>query len=817
MNFSRTRTIIAVLLAGLSVSPAWAISEGGAIFLLIRPGARPSGMGSAFSAIANDATATYFNPAGLAYLMPEQIQQISMEDIRDWPRLAADLQDRESFYLFQPQEFIDPASLTIMAGQSPLLGQNDILDWQALLGQESTGSVPAWDKLWGQLGDSVWSAAVSQAREGELTNDKKRLILSGLNRRLWDGQIYNQASAAGFMLSPQVRAMADPAKFGPGKIALNASDIPDPAKLAERLKNSQEPLSRYLWGRFSAEARARLQRGEAAGQALADELNRIIRGKIYQPSRFALPQLDSVLIAKVSLNPKGDQLAALNLRLLEAAYYPELAVQPDYGAMDKTAAVMLNRAVLEACLPGAIKPLGERLSSQPWPAYLKDLMAQPAWDSLRTWPLQESPGDEGPALLAEYFNAALNGYGAEGTEQQNHLPRLKAMRAELEGLYPGMIRSHQDKIRASVQMHLRGLIQPDQRAAADRYQPGRPVSQEEKETLLNALNQLLSNRVLYHPDHFPPAKLSPEAASLVREGVEYLTLEELTLLNRRLLESALPGLIKKRVAPPSRHATLMHSPWFSEIWGDVGDMYYEFIAYAQPVKDWGVFGGNVIFLSEGTNQRIDNDNNVIGTFSSYEFSPTLSYANRIYRNLAGGINLKLIYSHLAPFGAPGEQGKGIATTWAVDLGLLYQSPLEGLALGLNVQNIGPKLTYIDAQEADPLSRNLRVGTAYDILDGKYTKLTAAWDFTKTIVDLSPDRPWKEEIKDVVHHLGMEYWYLGPASLALRGGYVLDEVGNIKGPTYGAGVGYRKIQFDFAMEPGGDLQNFNKKFSLSAVF
>jgi hypothetical protein len=47
--------------------------------------------------------------------------------------------------------------------------------------------------------------------------------------------------------------------------------------------------------------------------------------------------------------------------------------------------------------------------------------------------------------------------------------------------------------------------------------------------------------------------------------------------------------------------------------------------------------------------------------------------------------------------------------------------------------------------------------------------------------------------------------------------VLDEVGHIKGPTYGGGVGFRKIQFDFAMEPGGDLQNFNKKFSLSAEF
>ena len=68
MLFKRSTGIVmllAVMFLGLATGPAYAISEGGAIFLLIRPGARPSGMGSAFAAISDDATATYFNPAGL--------------------------------------------------------------------------------------------------------------------------------------------------------------------------------------------------------------------------------------------------------------------------------------------------------------------------------------------------------------------------------------------------------------------------------------------------------------------------------------------------------------------------------------------------------------------------------------------------------------------------------------------------------------------------------------------------------------------------------------------------------------------------------
>jgi hypothetical protein len=42
-------------------------SEAGAPFLTVSPGARAVGMGSAFTAIADDATASYYNPAGLAF------------------------------------------------------------------------------------------------------------------------------------------------------------------------------------------------------------------------------------------------------------------------------------------------------------------------------------------------------------------------------------------------------------------------------------------------------------------------------------------------------------------------------------------------------------------------------------------------------------------------------------------------------------------------------------------------------------------------------------------------------------------------------
>jgi len=53
-------------------NPVIAQSEAGAIFLLIAPGARAGGMGEAQVAVANDAYASYWNPAGLTNISDYQ-------------------------------------------------------------------------------------------------------------------------------------------------------------------------------------------------------------------------------------------------------------------------------------------------------------------------------------------------------------------------------------------------------------------------------------------------------------------------------------------------------------------------------------------------------------------------------------------------------------------------------------------------------------------------------------------------------------------------------------------------------------------------
>jgi len=77
-----------ILLLSCVFAQLWAVGEAGAIFLLIAPGAGPAGTGEAQVAKADDAYASYYNPAGLGFLKGTEVAGMHV----NWlPNLASDL------------------------------------------------------------------------------------------------------------------------------------------------------------------------------------------------------------------------------------------------------------------------------------------------------------------------------------------------------------------------------------------------------------------------------------------------------------------------------------------------------------------------------------------------------------------------------------------------------------------------------------------------------------------------------------------------------------------------------------------------------
>jgi hypothetical protein len=59
---------------------------------------------------------------------------------------------------------------------------------------------------------------------------------------------------------------------------------------------------------------------------------------------------------------------------------------------------------------------------------------------------------------------------------------------------------------------------------------------------------------------------------------------------------------------------------------------------------------------------------------------------------------------------------------------------DKFSFGINLSNMGPKITYVDAAQADPLPTQLRIGLAYKLFKNEGNDLTLAADFSKLLVN-----------------------------------------------------------------------------------
>jgi hypothetical protein len=296
-----------------------------------------------------------------------------------------------------------------------------------------------------------------------------------------------------------------------------------------------------------------------------------------------------------------------------------------------------------------------------------------------------------------------------------------------------------------------------------------------------------------------------------------------------------------------RELTLMHANWLPQFGAD---LFYEFAAYRHSFEGLGTFGLNITYLNLGKQYHtLEDSPEPVGEFSSNEFAVSMCYGTQLSENWGVGLGLRYIRSNLAPMGAGSERGEGKADAFAFDVSTLYRFPfMPKLSFGLNLSNMGPKITYIDAAQADPLPTNLKVGFAYKLVNNKYNKLTFVADMNKLMVTRHADgtsdafyqaiftSPWtvvdkeKENIggdnEKVIKETkifngtlsgGAEYWYSD--LIALRAGYYWDKPGKVEFMSFGAGIQYSLYRFDFgyvSAAEGHPLAN-TMRFSLTIGF
>ena len=243
--------------------------------------------------------------------------------------------------------------------------------------------------------------------------------------------------------------------------------------------------------------------------------------------------------------------------------------------------------------------------------------------------------------------------------------------------------------------------------------------------------------------------------------------------------------------------------------GLANDVSYNYATWVQPVEGWGAFGIGIVFLDYGSSTEVDLSGNEKGVFSSNEFSPALYYGTRLLSDLSVGAALKYIRIQLAP-----SSLSGVGQTFGIDLAALYRIPAAKLRLGVNLQNMGPSVTFINEDQSSPLSRNLKTGFAWEAVNASGFSSTLVGDFNQSLVT--------NEFR--TYHGGVELKYsnpggkgLGEIGLAGRIGYYYDRLGEIKDLTYGLGLNWGSLTLDYGSVPQSTTLPHVDKISLGYRF
>jgi len=183
--------------------------------------------------------------------------------------------------------------------------------------------------------------------------------------------------------------------------------------------------------------------------------------------------------------------------------------------------------------------------------------------------------------------------------------------------------------------------------------------------------------------------------------------------------------------------SLNYTPWLRQLVNDI-DLanltgYYrigEYDALSASLRYFSL--GEVIADSEG------------GTIKPYEMAVDVAYSRMLSETFSAAVALRYIYSDLA-YTADDETTPGSA--FAADIALYHQGYLMmgnrecQLGWGINVSNIGSKISYDEGNTSEFLPTNLRIGASLLVPLDEYNRLTFSADANKLLV---PTRPTMEQ-------------------------------------------------------------------------
>ncbi|MGC8802638.1 MAG: type IX secretion system outer membrane channel protein PorV [Bacteroidales bacterium] len=294
-----------------------------------------------------------------------------------------------------------------------------------------------------------------------------------------------------------------------------------------------------------------------------------------------------------------------------------------------------------------------------------------------------------------------------------------------------------------------------------------------------------------------------------------------------------------------------YSPWLKNLAPDIKLLYLT--GFKRVDKQQTVAFG-LRYFTLGSITFTDENNQFISKQNPNEFTLDASYARLFSEKMSGGITFRYIVSDLAKGSTVSGQAVKAGTSFAADISMYYRTPIKfnnndgEWALGVNISNIGTKISYTEGERKDFIPTNLRIGTSVKVNLDNFNSVMVGLDLNKLLVPTPPiykvdstgnfvvdangnriiekgmdpnvsvgqgiiqsfyDAPggFSEELKEIMLSIGAEYWYMN--QFAIRAGYFNEAAmkGNRKYASVGVGLRLTLITLDFSyLIPRGGRSN-----------
>jgi hypothetical protein len=318
--------------------------------------------------------------------------------------------------------------------------------------------------------------------------------------------------------------------------------------------------------------------------------------------------------------------------------------------------------------------------------------------------------------------------------------------------------------------------------------------------------------------------------------------------------------------------SISYTPWLQDL---VPEISLSYLSGFKRLNSRSTIAGSLRYFSLGEIQFTNSAGDPISKFSPNEFAFDGAYAMKLSEKFSTGMTMRYIYSNLTGgINVEGGAATKPGTSFGVDLSSYYQSDEFKIedktaywAAGMNISNVGNKISYTDGGEEHFLPMNGRLGASFNMELDDYNSVSFAFDVNKLLAPTPPvyavdedgnslfdengdrvieagkdpnvgtlagifqsfnDAPggMQEEFNELMFAAGMEYWYL--KQFAFRGGYFHEHAtkGNRKYFTLGVGLRMNVFSLDMAFllpatqgtrSPLANTLRFTMLFDMAALY